>query len=76
MVNDVDRSEFSCETTVPQETPTEIAKRIHSYFSYWHKWELTGVEIDKPEIYGEVLAEYNRLAKESRDGIQASSESH
>ena len=51
-----------------QETPAEMAKRICSYDFYWHKWDLLGIELTQPEIYPEVLAEYQRLqAKECED---------
>ena len=44
-------------------TPTEIAEKILSYNSYWWKWELTGIEIDHPGLYVDVLSEFNRLRK-------------
>lgn len=47
-----------------KESPLEVARRIHNYFSYWHKWELVKIEIDQPEIYEETLSEYNRLVRE------------
>ena len=46
-------------------SPKEIAHEIFSFQCYWWKWELTGIKIDRPDLYDEVMAEFDLIEKES-----------